>query len=79
MKLKIGLTFGGFLFFCFFFACVVGWGMNVYKFTKLDFEAPYKAEVVRGLGVLPIVPMGAIMGYIDIDDTPTVKEVKIVK
>lgn len=54
--------------------CVVGiagtfgWGMNVYKLTKCDFEAPYKAEIIRSAGVIA-VPAGMIVGYMDIDDS----------
>lgn len=44
----------------------VGWCMNIYKLTQLDFEGPYKAEVLRVAGLLP--PVGAIVGYLSIDD-----------
>lgn len=47
-------------------AGVVGWGMNLYKLTKLDFKSPYKAEIIRGIGLFPIV--GAVTGYINIQD-----------
>ena len=43
------------------FAGAFGWGMNVYKMTQLDFASPYKAEVIRGVGLIPVV--GAIIGY----------------
>jgi hypothetical protein len=46
----------------------VGWMMNCYKFTQLDFKSPVKAEVLRGIGLFP--PIGAVMGWISIDDTP---------
>ena len=45
----------------------VGWCMNVYKFCKCDFDAPYKAEIIRGVGIA-VAPMGAITGYINIQD-----------
>lgn len=51
----------------------IGWIMNFVKFIKSDFEKPYKAEIVRGIGI-PVFPMGGIIGWIDIDDTP--KEVE---
>ena len=41
-----------------------GWVLNCYKFVKLDFEAPYKAEAIRGIGVF--TGFGAIIGYIDV-------------
>lgn len=37
--------------------------MNIYKLTQCDFEAPYKAEVIRVVGIIP--PVGAIFGYMD--------------
>lgn len=40
-----------------------GWVMNIYKLTQCDFEAPYKAEVIRVVGIIP--PVGAIVGYMD--------------
>jgi len=43
-----------------------GWGMNLYKLCKTDFESPYKAEVIRTIGLTP--PIGAIIGYITIED-----------
>ncbi len=44
----------------------LGWTMNVYKLTQLDFKAPYKAERIRVVGVFPLV--GAITGYMTIND-----------
>jgi hypothetical protein len=45
----------------------VGWGKNVYKLCHCDFEASYKAEVIRGVGVIvPVV--GAVTGYCTIED-----------
>jgi hypothetical protein len=44
----------------------VGWVMNFYKFTQLDFEAPYKAEIIRAVGVVPIV--GAFTGWMTIGE-----------
>lgn len=46
----------------------VGWVKNIFKLSDCDFEAPYKAEIIRGVGVLPIAPLGAIVGYMDIND-----------
>lgn len=47
--------------------CFYGWGLNLMKLTQTDFQPPYKAEVLRGIGVVTVVP-GIIMGYIDIED-----------
>ena len=33
------------------FAQVAAWFVNFYKVTQCDFEAPYKSEVLHGLGV----------------------------
>jgi hypothetical protein len=50
---------------CLFFSC--GWIMNVYSLTQLDFEKPYKAEIIRTVGVVvPIV--GAFTGWMDIGE-----------
>jgi hypothetical protein len=45
----------------------VGWVYNVVKLCKADFEAPYKAEVIRSIGI-PIFPVGAVIGYIHFDE-----------
>jgi len=46
---------------------IIGWGKNIYKFTQCDFKAPYKAEIMRGIGI-SMAPVGAIIGYITIAD-----------
>lgn len=43
----------------------IGYIMNVVKFVRSDFEAPYKNEVVRGI-CLVVIPVGCIVGYIDL-------------
>lgn len=45
---------------------VIGWGKDIYKLIHCDFEAPYKAEICYGVGLIP--PVGAIMGWINIED-----------
>jgi hypothetical protein len=47
----------------FWAACCVGWILNVIWFLSLDFQAPLKAEIIRGIGVF-IPPIGAILGYV---------------
>lgn len=49
-----------------FIGGIFGWGRNIYKLAKCDFEAPYKAEIIRGIGIIP--PVGAILGYCNISD-----------
>lgn len=46
---------------------VIGYGNNIIRLTEYDFKEPYKAEALRGLGVV-IPPVGIVMGYITIED-----------
>lgn len=48
------------------FVGVVGYIMNIVKFEQLDFEEPYKAEVVRTVGLIPIV--GIFTGYMTFEE-----------
>ena len=41
-----------------------GWVKNLIKLTECDFEAPYKAEVIHIVGLVP--PVGAITGWLDL-------------
>jgi len=43
-----------------------GWVKNLIKLSECDFESPYKAEVIRTVGILP--PVGMVVGWIDIED-----------
>ena len=43
------------------------WFVNMAKFIQLDFEEPYKAEIIRGVGV-PVWPMGIIISLIELDE-----------
>ena len=45
---------------------VGGWGQNLYKLCKSDFESPYKTEIIRGIGIIP--PVGAVVGWMDIGE-----------
>jgi hypothetical protein len=45
----------------------VGYFSNIYKLVTSDFEAPYKSEIVRGIGI-PVFFVGAIAGFVDIGD-----------
>lgn len=45
---------------------VIGWGINLLQLINLDFKAPYKAEVIRTLGV--VTPIGLVTGYLNIKD-----------
>jgi len=48
------------------FALAIGYFMNIYKLTQLDFKEPYKAEVIRTIGIIPIV--GCFSGWVDIGE-----------
>jgi hypothetical protein len=45
----------------------VGYVKNVFKFIDSDFEAPYKSEIVRAVGI-PVPIVGVIAGFMDIGD-----------
>lgn len=46
---------------------LLGWIMNVVQLIQCDFASPYKAEVLRIIGIL-IPPIGSVLGYIPIND-----------
>ena len=58
---------GSLVYFLIIIACLVGYIMNIVKFCKCDFEAPYKAEIIRGVGI-STGPVGSVIGYINIED-----------
>ena len=45
---------------------IIGYAMNIYKLVKCDFKAPYKAEIIRGIGI--VTGTGVVIGYISISD-----------
>jgi hypothetical protein len=48
-------------------AGIIGWVMNLYKLTQCDFDTPLKTEVIRAIAI-PVAPLGAIIGYMDIGE-----------
>ena len=51
------------------FVPLVGYTMNIVKLIGCDFEAPYKSETIRSVGVL--VPfVGVVTGYMEFPDGP---------
>ena len=42
----------------------VGWVKNVIKLANCDFEAPYRAEVIHAVGLIP--PVGMVTGWLDV-------------
>ena len=41
-----------------------GWIANIIKLSNCDVEAPYKCEVIHGIGLIP--PVGMVVGWIDV-------------
>jgi len=41
-----------------------GWIQDIIKLSNCDFKAPYKAEVVYGIGLIPVV--GMVTGWLDV-------------
>lgn len=57
----------GLIYLLLWAACAIGWGVNIYKLCVADFEAPYKTEIIRGIGI-PVFFVGGIVGYMDIGE-----------
>lgn len=70
-----GIICGVLLSVCIPIACITGIGLNIYKLTQCDFKAPYKAEILRGAGAFPVIPLGMVIGYLHIEDTPEVRKI----
>lgn len=60
-------TFLGFIVILIVALGLIGWIMNIVKFAEGPFQAPYKVEILRAIGI-PVAPMGAIEGYIHINE-----------
>ena len=45
-----------------------GYIANIVKIARYDFASPYKAEFIRGVGVV-MPPVGGVLGFCTIDDT----------
>lgn len=43
---------------------LLGYAQGVVKLVKCDFEAPYRAEIIHGVGV--IAGTGVITGWLDL-------------
>jgi len=61
----MNMKFLGLVFLIIYLTAAVGWCLNLYKLTQLDFASPYKAEVIRIVG---ITPLGAVIGWIKLDE-----------
>lgn len=51
----------------FYILAVWGYIANIYKLTDCDFDKPYKAEVIRVVGIV-VPPVGCVTGFMHIDD-----------
>jgi len=40
------------IFVIFFF---ISWPVNLWKFTRCDFESPFKCEIFHALGLIPVL------------------------
>lgn len=54
----------------FWLTLAIGWITNIVKFAEYDFKPSYKAEIIRGIGIIA-VPIGGVIGYLNIKDEPT--------
>jgi len=63
MKNQKGFTLTEIIIFIVLALAFTGWVKNIIKLSDCDFEAPYKAEVIHVLGILP--PVGMITGWLD--------------
>ncbi len=51
---------------------VIGYITNIVRFCGCDFEAPWRTEIIRGVGIF-VPPLGAVLGFITIEDGPKTK------
>lgn len=49
------------------FVLSIGFFNNIIKLCNLDFKAPYKAEIIRALGI-PLYLVGGVIGFMEISD-----------
>lgn len=45
------------LYFAFISSLITAWGFNLVKLTDCDFDAPYKCEIIHGVGIVPVVAL----------------------
>jgi len=53
-----------YLILLFIVIIAIGWVKNIIKLSSCDFEAPYKAEIIYCIGLIP--PVGAVTGWLDL-------------
>ena len=42
----------------------IGWVKDIIKLANCDFQAPYKAEVIYTVGLVPVI--GMVTGWLDV-------------
>ena len=57
MRKQRGYTMWELLVVIFILYILAAWVVNLVKFVQLDFEEPYKAEVIRGVSIIPVISM----------------------
>jgi hypothetical protein len=65
MKSLGGMLLGIILMVFLVVGAAYGYVHNIVELTRCDFEAPFKAEIVRVIGI-PFTPVGIIAGYCDL-------------
>lgn len=52
----------------------VGYVRGIVKFVQCDFKAPYKAEVIYGVGM--VTGLNAVIGWFNIADGEEIEEIE---
>ena len=47
---------------------ITAWVTNLVKLTDCDFQAPYKCEVIHGVGIIP--PVAVVTAWFSSDKAP---------
>jgi hypothetical protein len=55
------------LMFVIWFLLAIGWVTNIVRLCCSNFDAPYKNEAIRIVGII-VPPVGGVVGYINIED-----------
>jgi len=63
---KSDFSFLALLLVGFYLFLLIGYCRCVYKLCSSDFKAPYKAEVIYGVGT--VTGLGVLIGWFDIQD-----------
>lgn len=58
---------GGIFVLLLYIAMIIGWCMNVYKFTQCDFDPVNKTEIIRGVSIF-VFPIGGVIGWFHIGE-----------